>query len=222
MALESELHEALPKHQFKLYYQMQQDHRHGVLGAELLLRWEHPKYGMVMPDQFIPIAEESGLIVPIGEWVLRSACEQLTGWAHKPVVGDFLLAVNVSPRQFREPDFVDMVDQVLMQTGANPARLKLELTESLVLHNVTDTIVKMKALNHLGVHFSMDDFGTGYSSLSHLTHLPIHQLKIDRSFVHNIASNRNDAIIVQTIIGMANNLGVAVIAEGVETPEQRA
>lgn len=222
MALESELHEALPKHQFKLYYQMQQDHRHGVLGAELLLRWEHPKYGMVMPDQFIPIAEESGLIVPIGEWVLRSACEQLTVWAHKPVVGEFLLAVNVSPRQFREPDFVDMVDQVLMQTGANPARLKLELTESLVLHNVTDTIVKMKALNQLGVHFSMDDFGTGYSSLSHLTHLPIHQLKIDRSFVHNIASNRNDAIIVQTIIGMANNLGVAVIAEGVETPEQRA
>lgn len=222
MALESELRSALPNHQFKLYYQIQMDSLDGVLGAEVLLRWEHPHQGLVLPDQFIAMAEETGLILPIGEWVLRTACEQLKLWSADPVTEKYLLSVNVSACQFRQADFVDMVCKVLAQTGINPQRLKLELTESLVLHNMADTIDKMKALNRQGIHFSMDDFGTGYSSLAHLTRLPIQQLKIDRSFVRNIATNRSDAVIVQTIIGMANNLGVAVIAEGVETEEQRA
>lgn len=213
---------ALPADQLTLYYQVQMDNTQGVLGAEVLLRWQHPKLGLVLPNEFIPIAEESGLILSIGEWVLRTACEQLKVWASSPATEHFLLAVNVSAHQFRQPDFVAVVSKVLAQTGANPNRLKLELTESVVLHNIDDTIEKMKTLTRQGVHFSMDDFGTGYSSLAHLTTLPIQQLKIDRSFVRNITNNHNNAVIVQTIIGMANNLGVAVIAEGVETEEQRA
>lgn len=222
MVLESELRDALPSHQLKLYYQIQVDNTQGVLGAEVLLRWQHPKRGLVLPDQFIPIAEESGLILPMGEWVLQTACEQLKVWAINPATEHFLLSVNVSACQFRQPDFVAVVSKILAQTGVNRQRLKLELTESMVLHNIVDTIDKMKALNQQGIHFSMDDFGTGHSSLAHLTSLPIQQLKIDKSFVRNIASNHRDAVVVQTIIGMANNLGVAVIAEGVETEEQRA
>ncbi|NMM14696.1 MAG: EAL domain-containing protein [Rhodoferax sp.] len=222
MALESELRNALPNNQFQLYYQIQVDNTQGVLGAEVLLRWQHPKHGLVLPDQFIPMAEESGLILPMGEWVLRTACEQLKVWATDPATEKFVLAVNVSARQFRQPDFVAMVCQIMAQTGINPDKLKLELTESLVLHNIVDTIDKMKALNQQGVHFSMDDFGTGYSSLSQLTRLPIQQLKLDRSFVSNIDTNHNDAVVVQTIIGMAHNLGLRLIAEGVETQEQRA
>lgn len=221
MTLESELHEALTGEQLRLFFQVQIGSDQQVMGAEVLLRWEHPRLGLVAPDKFIPIAEESGLIVPIGEWVLRKACEQLCVWSLHPVAQHFALSVNVSPRQFRQSDFVDMVRSLLTQTGVPPSRLKLELTESLVLHNVTDTVVKMRELNAMGLDFSMDDFGTGYSSLAHLTNLPIQQLKIDRSFVRNIMHSRNDAVIVQTIIGMASTLGVAVIAEGVETSEQR-
>ncbi|MBI3284244.1 MAG: EAL domain-containing protein [Burkholderiales bacterium] len=221
IALESELRNAMAGKQLKLYYQIQIDKLAGALGAEVLLRWEHPVQGMVLPDQFIPIAEESGLILAIGEWVLRSACEQLRSWAGNPATEKFLLSVNVSASQFRQADFVAVVSRILSQTGVNPARLKLELTESMVLHNVVDTIDKMKALNRLGISFSMDDFGTGNSSLSQLTNLPIQQLKIDRSFVRNIPDNHSDAVIVQTIIGMACNLGLAVIAEGVETEQQR-
>ena len=221
IALESELRDALANQQLKLYYQIQIDNRERVLGAEVLLRWEHPQHGLIFPDQFISIAEESGLIVPIGEWVLQTACEQLKSWAHHPLTAHFTLAVNVSARQFRQPDFVAVVCRALAHTCINPLLLKLELTESLVLHNMADTIDKMKALNQQGIHFSMDDFGTGYSSLSQLTSLPIQQLKIDKSFVRKVASNPNDAVIVQTIIGMAHNLGMAVIAEGVETQEQR-
>lgn len=222
IALESELRDALPGNELELYYQVQMDSTLGVMGAEVLLRWVHPRHGLVLPDQFIAIAEESGLIVPIGEWVLRTACEQLRAWADDPETAGYGLCVNVSARQFRQPEFVSVVGAVLAQTGINPQRLKLELTESLVLHNIEDTIAKMKALSLQGIHFSMDDFGTGYSSLAHLTALPIQQLKIDRSFVRNIVDNHNDAVIVQTIIGMAKNLGVAVIAEGVETEAQRA
>jgi len=222
IALESELHDALPGQQLRLFYQAQVDATLGVTGAEVLLRWQHPTHGLVMPDQFIPLAEESGLIVPMGEWVLRTACEQLATWREHPGAENLLLSVNVSARQFRQPDFVAMVERVLDETGVDPQRLKLELTESLVLHNVADTIAKMKALNLRGIHFSMDDFGTGYSSLAHLTQLPIQQLKIDRSFVRHITSNPHDAIIAQTIIGMAHSLGVAVIAEGVEDEDQRA
>ena len=220
-AWESELREAVALNQLRLYYQIQVDHLHGVLGAEVLLRWEHPREGLVMPDRFIPIAEASGLIVPIGEWVLKTACEQLKAWAINPAAEHFVLAVNVSARQFSQPDFVSRVTHTLAQTGVDPKKIKLELTESMVLHNVADTIDKMKQLHSLGVDFSMDDFGTGYSSLAHLTELPIQQLKIDRSFVRHIATNFNDAVIVQTIIGMAQNLGMTVIAEGVETEAQR-
>ena len=222
MTLESELHVALSRSEFVLYYQMQQTNDGNAIGAEILLRWQHPEQGLLLPDQFIPIAEESGLIVPIGAWVLRRACEQLAVWRNYPKTEKLILSVNVSARQFGELDFVQVVETVLMETGASSDRLKLELTESLVMENVDDTIRKMNALNQLGIQFSMDDFGTGYSSLGNLTQLPIQQLKIDRSFVQNIATSRNDAVIAQTIIGMATNLELAVIAEGVETQEQRA
>jgi len=222
LSLEVELRQALPQHQLELFYQVQVDNTQHVLGAEVLLRWRHPTLGLVGPAEFIAIAEESGLIVPIGEWVLRSACEQLRLWQGHPSTQGLLLSVNVSARQFRQADFASLVRQISEEAGIDTSRLKLELTESLVLHNVEDTVTKMKTLNELGIQFSMDDFGTGYSSLSQLNKLPIAQLKIDRSFVSQITQNRSDAVIVQTIIGMANNLGVTVIAEGVETEEQRA
>jgi diguanylate cyclase (GGDEF)-like protein len=219
-ALEVDLHEALLQQQLRAYYQVQVGPNAEVLGAELLLRWQHPRLGLVGPQDFIGIAEECGLIVPMGEWVLYTACGQLRQWQSHPQRGRWILSVNVSPRQFRQSDFVDTVRQALADTGVAPDRLKLELTESLVLHNLHDTVQKMHALNALGVHFSMDDFGTGYSSLSQLTALPIHQLKIDRSFVRHVATNHQDAVVVQTIIAMAHALGVRVIAEGVETPAQ--
>jgi len=222
MALEVELRQALPQNQLELFYQVQVDNTQRMLGAEVLLRWRHPTRGLVSPLDFIPIAEESGLIVPIGEWVLQTACQQLKRWEADPATAHFLLSVNVSARQFSQANFVSMVEQSLDRSAIQTDRLKLELTESLVLHNVSDTVTKMKTLNARGIQFSMDDFGTGYSSLSQLNRLPITQLKIDRSFVSNITSNRHDEVIVQTIIGMANNLGVAVIAEGVETEAQRS
>jgi len=221
MRLESELRNALSQNQLQLYYQIQVDDSGRVFGAEALLRWEHPQQGLVLPDQFIPLAEESGLILPIGDWVLRTACMQLNEWANDPLTKDLHLAVNVSPRQFSEPDFVNQLCRMLVQTGADANLLKLELTESMILRNVTDTIEKMRTLKLLGIRFSMDDFGTGYSSLSYLKKLPLTQLKIDRSFVRDIITDPSDAVMVQTIIGMADNLGLKVIAEGVETEEQR-
>ncbi len=218
--LEHDLRQALPQQQLKLYYQMQVDERRALVGAEVLLRWEHPERGMVSPAQFIPVAEDSGMIVSIGFWVLQMACAQLKQWEQHPVGRGLQLAVNVSARQFRQADFVDQVQHVLQQTQANPAMLKLELTESMVLDNVTDTIEKMQALRALGVRFSMDDFGTGHSSLAQLKRLPLDQVKIDRSFVRDIASDPNDAAIVQTIIAMTGTLGLEVIAEGVETEMQ--
>ncbi len=219
--MEDELRRVLQQHQLVLYYQPQIDENNRVLGAEALLRWEHPLRGLVSPAEFIPLAEETGLIVPIGRWVLETACTQLREWQYNPATSDLVLAVNVSARQFRLPDFVDQIEEVLQSTGANPARLKLELTESVVLDDVADTIEKMKALKVLGVGFSMDDFGTGYSSLSYLRRLPLDQLKIDRSFIREVETNTGDAVIVQTIIGMANSLGLKVIAEGVESQGQR-
>jgi len=218
--LEAGLREALRKQEFRLYYQMQIDHTGRILGAEVLLRWMHPGIGMISPVQFIPLAEESGLIIPVGKWVLESACHQLKKWESDPRTRDFQLSVNVSGRQFRQADFVSQVIEILRNTAINPLRLKLELTESIVLDDVADTIAKMQALRQAGVSFSMDDFGTGYSSLSYLTQLPLQQLKIDQSFVRNIGTKASEAII-QTIIGMAGNLGMEVIAEGVETQEQR-
>jgi diguanylate cyclase (GGDEF)-like protein/PAS domain S-box-containing protein len=221
IALETDLRRAVPENQLRLYYQMQVDHTGHIIGAEVLLRWQHPERGLVPPLQFIPLAEESGLILPIGHWVLQTACVKLKAWESDPSARHLQLAVNVSARQFRQADFVEQVCAVLHATAIDPARLKLELTESLVLDNVSDTIVKMQALKDIGVHFSMDDFGTGYSSLAYLSQLPLDQVKIDQSFVRNIGVKSTDAVIVQTIIGMANNLGLNVIAEGVETLEQR-
>lgn len=215
------LREALRKREFQLYYQMQVNHAGAISGAEVLLRWIHPERGVISPLQFIPLAEETGLILPIGHWVLESACQQIKAWETGSHTSALQLAVNVSGRQFRQADFVAQVSEIISRTGINPLRLKLELTESIVLDDVADTITKMHALKQLGVSFSMDDFGTGYSSLAYLTQLPLNQLKIDQSFVRHIGTKASDATIIQTIIGMANNLGMEVIAEGVETREQR-
>jgi len=219
--LEEELRHALEREQLCLHYQIQVDSRNRPLGAEVLLRWQHPRRGLVSPAQFIPLAEDSGLIVPIGLWVLQTACAQLKSWQHDALTRDLTLAVNVSAKQFRNKDFVAQVQRVLVDTGAKPALLKLELTESIVLENVEDTIAKMRELKLLGVSFSMDDFGTGYSSLQYLKRLPLDQIKIDQSFVRDIVSDANDAAIVQTIIAMSEVLGLSVIAEGVETEAQR-
>lgn len=220
--LEADLRLALAENQFELYYQAQSTHDGCIIGAEALIRWQHPQQGLMFPDAFIPLAEEVGLITAIGQWVLQSACTQLKIWENNTHTQHLQLAVNVSVRQFHQADFLTQVQQILSDTAINPARLKLELTESLVIDNVNDTIVKMHALKEMGVHFSMDDFGTGFSSLSYLTRLPFDQLKIDKSFVHNIGIKPSDMMIIQTIIGMVHNLGIEVIAEGVETEEQRA
>lgn len=220
-ALEHDLRGALDAKQLTLYYQMQVDQAGQIRGAEVLLRWIHPQRGLVSPMHFIPLAEETGLILPIGQWVIDSACAQLKRWEADPVMSKLQLAVNISALQFHQTNFVDQVRQMLNQHALNPDRLKLELTESVVLADINDTTIKMQQLRQIGVLFSMDDFGTGYSSLSYLTKLPIDQLKIDQSFVRNIDVTHRDAVIVQTIIGMANNLGIECIAEGVEIESQR-
>ena len=220
-AMAEDLRMALPNNQFRLYYQIQVNGR-DAMGAEALLRWQHPLRGLVSPVKFIPVAEESGLIVQIGEWVLKSACLQLRAWQGNPLTHHLQIAVNVSARQFRQPDFVSRVISIFEETGANPLKLKMELTESLMLENVASCIEKMQALRAIGVRFSVDDFGTGHSSLSYLKRLPLQQIKIDQGFVRDITTDPSDAAIVQTIIGMARNLGLDVIAEGVETEEQRA
>ncbi|MDO9168640.1 MAG: EAL domain-containing protein [Methylobacter sp.] len=219
-ALEADLRFALAKNQFQLYFQRQV--RNGkIIGAEVLLRWEHPERGFIAPLEFIPLAEEIGLIIPIGQWVLENACVQLKRWQDHEQTRHLQLAVNISARQFHQSDFTEQVCALLKKNVIKADRLKLEFTESLVFDNIADTIVKMQALKKVGVSFSIDDFGTGYSSLIYLTQLPFDQLKIDQSFVNNIGIKSVDTVIVQTIIGMANNLGMDIIAEGVETQEQR-
>lgn len=220
-ALESDLRQGLELRQFFLHYQPQVSSDGDTVGAEALLRWRHPARGMVSPLDFISLAEETGLILPLGLWVLESACAQLAAWAAHVHTADLVLAVNVSARQFRQIDFVAEVLGVLAQTGARGDRLKLELTESVVVENVGDIIEKMVALKAHGVRFSMDDFGTGYSSLSYLRRLPLDQLKIDRSFVNDVLTDSNDATIARTIIALGQSLGLNVIAEGVETEGQR-
>ncbi|AXS80246.1 bifunctional diguanylate cyclase/phosphodiesterase [Dechloromonas sp. HYN0024] len=219
-ALEHDLHEAIEKKQFLLHYQAQLAGGR-LTGAEALVRWQHPQRGMVSPAEFIQLAEETGLILPLGHWVLETACTQLAIWADRPEMTHLTVAVNVSAQQFHQSDFVDQVLEVLRKTGANPQRLKLELTESLLVANVNEIIEKMFALKSKGVCFSLDDFGTGYSSLSYLKRLPLDQLKIDQSFVRDVLIDPNDAAIARTVIALAQNLGLGVIAEGVETEAQR-
>jgi diguanylate cyclase (GGDEF)-like protein/PAS domain S-box-containing protein len=221
VSMEDELRDAIERQQFQLYYQIQVDSSHRPLGAEALIRWLHPERGLVPPLQFIPLAEETGLILPIGLWVLETACAQIKAWQLDSLTRDLVLAVNVSANQFRQADFVAQVEATLQRHGIIPRLLKLELTESLLLHDIEDTIATMKALKEIGIQFSLDDFGTGYSSLLYLKQLPFDQIKIDQSFVRDIATDPNDAAIVQTIIAMTQTLGFNVIAEGVETETQQ-
>jgi len=220
-ALERDLRNALAKKQFTLYYQSQVDGRGKIMGAEVLIRWLHPEKNIVTPAAFIPLAEETGLIIPIGHWVLEAACQQLKAWASDMSTRHLLLAVNISVKQFQQNDFVEQVVQVLEQTGADPALLKLELTESMLVDDIDATIIKMDTLKAKGIRFSLDDFGTGFSSLSYLKKLPLDQLKIDQSFVRDVNKGPSNAAIVRTVIALGQNLGLAVIAEGVETDEQR-
>ena len=220
-ALEIDLRQAIKENQFELYYQAQIVGDDRVTGAEALLRWHHPQRGMVSPAEFIPAAEEAGLSLPMGHWVLQSACSQLSLWARQPEMAHLTVAVNVSARQFRQSDFVEQVLAVLKTTGADPRRLKLELTESLLITHADNVIDKMFALQAKGVGFSLDDFGTGFSSLSYLKRLPLDQLKIDQSFVRDVLTDPNDAAIAKTIIALGQSLGLSVIAEGVEISAQR-
>ena len=219
--LEAELREAVSIGQFVLHYQPQAGGDSRLSGAEALVRWQHPKRGLVSPAEFIPVAETSGLILPLGRWVLETACKQLAAWAARPETLDLTMSVNVSAREFRQPEFVEEVVTILEATGANPNRLKLELTESVLVDNVEEVIGKMNALKAKGVCFSLDDFGTGYSSLSYLKRLPLDQLKIDQGFVRDILTDPNDAAIAKMVLVLAATLGLTVVAEGVETEAQR-
>ncbi len=220
-AMEADLRAAVAGGQFVLHYQAQVVDAGRLVGAEALVRWQHPQRGLVMPGEFIALAEETGLILPLGHWVLERACAELARWADAPELAHLCVAVNVSARQFRHKDFVGDVLGVLARSGARAQRLKLELTESLLVDDVQDVIAKMDALRAHGVGFSLDDFGTGYSSLSYLKRLPLDQLKIDQGFVRNILTDPNDAAIAKMVIALADSLGLAVIAEGVETDAQR-
>jgi diguanylate cyclase (GGDEF)-like protein len=218
--MENDLRVAVQQQQFVLHYQPQVADQQ-LTGVEALVRWQKPDGSMVSPADFIPMAEETGLILPLGLWVMETACRQLAAWASQPERAHLTIAVNVSAHQFRQADFVDQVLEVIKNSGANPHRLKLELTESLLLTNVEEIIEKMIALKLTGVSFSLDDFGTGYSSLSYLKRLPLDQLKIDQSFVRDVLIDPNDAAIARTIITLAQSLSLGVIAEGVETEAQR-
>jgi len=215
--LETELHNGLRRAQFLLLYQPQVDSQGRVTGAEALVRWQHPVQGMVPPSEFIPLAEESGLILPLGHWVMETALRQQARWQQDPQFAQLSLAINVSARQFLQDDFVAQVLALVQQTGANPAQIKLELTESLLLDNVDSVIATMRALKAHGLGFSLDDFGTGYSSLSYLKRLPLDQIKIDQGFVRDVLLDASDAAIARSIIALAGSLGLSVIAEGVET-----
>ena len=220
-ALESDLRQAIAGQQFVLHYQVQTDSNDHIVGAEALIRWNHPERGMVSPAEFIPVAEENGLILQIGDWILDTASKQLHQWSLDPQTADLTLAVNISARQFHDAHFVDNVLSALNRNLADPNRLKIELTESLLLKDIDGVITKMRALMLNGVRFSLDDFGTGYSSLAYLKRLPLEQLKIDQSFVRDIFIDSNDLAIVRAIVTLGLSMGLDIIAEGVETPEQQ-
>jgi len=218
LSIEKGLHQALARDEFELYYQPQFDKGGELIGAEALLRWNHPKRGMISPGEFIPIAEETGIILEMGEWVLRTACRAISALAlHDGVT----ISVNISPKQFSDPNFSERVQAALNDTGADPMRLRIEITESTVIDNIDQTIARLQQLKVLGISFSIDDFGTGYSSLAYLKRLPVDVIKIDQSFVHDIENDISDAAIVETIIVMAQHLGLDVVAEGVETEAAR-
>ena len=222
VALEADLRHGIQARQFVLHFQPQMDQAGCVQGAEALVRWLHPVRGMVSPLEFIPLAEDTELILPLGAWVLDSACEQLSRWARQPELAHLTLSVNVSARQFRQADFVSLVLNTLNRTGADPRRLKLEITESMLLDNIDEIVAKMAALKAHGVSFSLDDFGTGYSSLSYIKRLPFDQLKIDQSFVRDVLADANDAAIARTVVTLAQAMGLDVVAEGVEKVDQLA
>ena len=218
--LTADLRTALQQQQFVVFYQPQFDRSRRMVSVEALLRWPHPQRGMVSPAEFIPAAEETGLILPLGQWVLIQACEQLAAWAQRPETAQLSIAVNVSARQFRHPDFVDSVVAAIQSSGCRADCLKIELTESLLADNMDSAIAKMNTLKALGVTLALDDFGMGYSSLSYLHRLPLTQLKIDKSFVADVCNSPNAAAISHAIIVMAQSVGLAVMAEGVETEAQ--
>lgn len=220
-ALEKELHDAVDRNQFELHYQIQVDGSYRPVGVECLIRWMHPARGLVAPNLFIPLAEESGIILSLGAWVLETACAQLKAWQQYELTRHLVLAVNVSAKQFHQKQFAQQVIELVTSYAINPKLLKLELTESMLVDDVESTIVTMRALREIGIQFSLDDFGTGYSSLQYLKRLPLDQLKIDMSFVRNIVTDHSDRTIVHTIVSMAQSLNLDVIAEGVETEEQR-
>jgi diguanylate cyclase (GGDEF)-like protein len=219
-AMEEELRQAIRANQFLLYYQPQVNATQ-TIGAEALVRWMHPKRGLLAPSEFISLAEQTGLILPLGEWVLETACRQIAAWGLRPETTHLEVAVNISARQFRQPDFVEQVVDVIRRTRANPQNLRLELTESVLVDDFDGIVAKMSHLKAYGIQFALDDFGTGYSSLNYLRHLPLDQLKIDRSFVQNILEDTTSGAIAQTIISLGKAMRLPVMAEGVETQAQR-
>jgi EAL domain-containing protein (putative c-di-GMP-specific phosphodiesterase class I) len=219
-ALESALRQALANREFQLFYQPQVDRENRLVGLEALLRWRHPARGIVPPDEFIPVAEETGMIHSLGRWVLETACAQLKVWESLPVARDLSIAVNISAKQFHHPAFLDEVRDILTRHAIDPAKLTLELTENMVLEPVEEAVGKMQRLKSLGLALSMDDFGTGYSSLSYLKNLPFDQTKIDKSFVQGVKDDAGDAFIASTVITMGKLLDMNVIAEGVENSHQ--
>jgi diguanylate cyclase (GGDEF)-like protein/PAS domain S-box-containing protein len=221
VALEASFREAVAKGQFVLYYQPQIIGEEKIVGVEALLRWQHPSRGLVFPTEFIDIAEETGLIVPLGQWVIETACRQLKSWSSRPEMSDITIAVNVSALQFHQTGFVSSILAAIEKTGANPCQLKLELTESLLINDLDSVVTKMQSLKSIGIKLSLDDFGTGYSSLLHLKRLPLDELKIDKEFINDILSQPNDASIAKMMISLASSMGLEVIAEGVETEPQR-
>lgn len=220
-ALAEDIHRALAREELVLHFQPLVCSKGRVQGVEALVRWQHPSKGLIGPGVFIPVAERSGLIAQIDRWVLRKACEQLQVWSHMPARATWSISVNVSAQEFKQADFVSRIQQILRDTQAPAHRLKIELTESLMLHDVQETVQKMNVLTKLGIGFSLDDFGTGYSALAYLKRLPLNQIKVDRSFIEGVEHNPSDAAIVQCVIQLGQQLGLEVVAEGVETPAQR-